>query len=83
MLSDGENMHLTKISSKGQTTIPVSVRQFLSVDCGDEVIFQLDKKNNVILRKAHPVDIEYLKGIQATLSSEWDSPEDNEAYNDL
>ncbi len=36
----------------------------------------------VRLRKGSPVDVSYLRVLQGTLS-EWDSPEDAAAYDDL
>lgn len=73
--------HTTRLSEKGQTTIPAPIRKILSLSSGDEVLFEV-KEDTVTLRKAQPVDILHLKALQSTLS-EWDSPEDNEAYNDL
>jgi antitoxin PrlF len=36
----------------------------------------------VRLRKVEPVDVGYLRAVQTTLS-EWESPEDAKAYDDL
>lgn len=40
----------SKITSKGQTTIPKSIRDMLDINDGDEVVFEI-KGNEVIIRK--------------------------------
>ncbi len=71
-----------KITSKGQTTIPAPFRKELGLRPGDEVIFEREG-DRLTMRKAKPLDIEYYKAIQASFSSEWGSPEDQEAFDDL
>ena len=72
-----------KITAKAQTTIPREVRERLGLRPGDNVVYELDAEGGgVRLRKLAPVDLAYLRAVQATLS-EWDSPEDDEAYADL
>jgi AbrB family looped-hinge helix DNA binding protein len=70
----------SRIASKGQTTIPRQVREKLSLQPGDVVVYELD--DEVRLRKQVPFDTAYLRAVQATLS-EWDSPEDAAAFDDL
>lgn len=72
---------LSKVSAKGQVTIPQTVREFLSVKSGDMVSY-IFNGNQVILKKAEPLDLEYLKAVESSLS-EWNSAEDNDAYNNL
>ena len=38
---------------------------------------------NVAIKKNYPLDLEFARSVEATLSDEWNSAEDNEAYNDL
>jgi AbrB family looped-hinge helix DNA binding protein len=71
-----------KITSKGQTTIPASLRKALNLSAGDEVIFE-SSDDIITIRKAQPLDIAYYKALQASFSSEWESPEDDEAFNEL
>jgi antitoxin PrlF len=66
---------------KGQTTIPREVRQKLSLRPGDVLIYELDE-DAVRVRKQAPLDVGYLRAVQTTLS-EWDSPEDAAAFDDL
>jgi AbrB family looped-hinge helix DNA binding protein len=71
----------SRITSKGQTTIPRAIREKLSLKPGDVVVYELDK-DEVRLRKQTPLDVAYLRAVQTTLS-EWDSPEDAAAFDDL
>ncbi len=74
-------MHIAKITSKGQTTIPVSIRKAAQLENGDSVLFEL-KEDYVILKKIRLPEDDYLQSISATLQ-EWDSPEDEEAWSEL
>jgi AbrB family looped-hinge helix DNA binding protein len=71
----------SRITSKGQTTIPREVRQKLSLRPGDVLVYELDH-DEVRVRKQSPIDVAYLRAVQTTLS-EWDSPEDAAAFDDL
>ena len=68
-------------TSKGQITIPREVRQKLSLRPGDVLVYELDE-GEVRVRKQSPIDVAYLRAVQTTLS-EWDSPEDAAAFDDL
>lgn len=72
---------LSKLTAKGQTTIPRQVRDKLALQPGDLIAFEI-QGDVVRLRKVEPVDVGYLRAVQTTLS-EWESPEDAEAYDDL
>jgi antitoxin PrlF len=72
---------LSKLTAKGQTTIPCKVRQKLELKPGDLIVFEIHG-DVVQLRKVEPLDVGYLRAVQTTLS-EWESPEDAEAYDDL
>jgi antitoxin PrlF len=74
-------MALSKLTSKGQTTIPREVRDKLALRPGDLIAFEV-MGDIVQLRKVEPLDVGYLRAAQATLA-EWESPEDAEAYDDL
>lgn len=75
-------MLTSRLTQKGQTTIPLEIRNILSLKPGDNISFFVDK-DKVILKKVIGFDINYAKAIELTLSSEWDSESDNDAYNDL
>ncbi len=74
-------MQVSRITSKGQTTIPAEIRQALHLKTGDIIHFEL-ANHKVILSKIEPLDTELHQAL-ATTFSEWESPEDNEAFNDL
>lgn len=74
-------MHVSKLTQKGQTTIPAEIRHKLGLHTGDSVSFEIIE-NQVVLKKISPFDYEYHRALQSTLS-EWSSAEDDEAFNDL
>lgn len=73
---------LAKISSKGQVTVPASIRKVLHAEAGDILVWEIDTNGRVVVRRVAPLDIEYLTAVSETLS-EWSSAEDDEAYHDL
>ena len=74
-------MLTSTLTSKGQTTIPSEIRKNLDLHAGDKIIFEMID-NQVVIRKITPFDYVYHAALSATLT-EWDSPEDEEAYRDL
>jgi AbrB family looped-hinge helix DNA binding protein len=70
------------VTSKGQATIPARVRAKLNLKPGDSVIFEESKTGAVYLRRAEPLDVEFLSLLQGTLS-EWNSENDEKAFGDL
>lgn len=73
---------IAKITAKGQTTIPRTVRAALHVAPGDLISWDVDENGTAIVRRVRPIDLEYLRGIEATLT-EWSSAEDEESYREL
>jgi antitoxin PrlF len=57
------------------------VRAALALKPGDRVVYEIEG-DAVVIRKLTPLDAVYLGALQSTLS-EWNSPEDAEAYDDL
>ena len=74
-------MITSKISSKGQVTIPKKVRETLGVKPGDLVRYEI-KKGVVSLKRVEPFDAEFHAALSQTME-EWASPEDDEAFRDL
>ena len=70
---------LAKLTSKNQTTVPKEVRQALHLKAKDQIVFEIISDNNVKIRRATPLDIEYLQALTYTLS-EWNSNEDEKSY---
>lgn len=57
-------MPTTTLTSKGQTTIPKEIRDYLLVEAGDRLEFIIDGKGRVILPPA-TLDLRSIKGIFA------------------
>ncbi len=74
-------MQIARITAKGQTTIPVSIRKAAHINAGDTLAFEI-KGDYVIVRKIKSPTDTYLKGIEETCN-EWSSPEDEEAWSGL
>jgi antitoxin PrlF len=72
----------SRLTTKGQATVPLSVRKKLHLEPGDTVIFEESEGGTVRIRKAEPLDIEFLSSLENTLS-EWNSENDEKAYRDL
>lgn len=71
----------SRLTSKAQTTIPREVRERLALGPGDVIVYEIDG-DQIRIRKQEALDVSYLRSLQTTLS-EWDSPDDAEAYDDL
>ena len=73
----------SKLTKKYQATVPENVRKKLELKAGDVIAFDIDNDNDTIrLRKARPIDLEFSSALIPTLC-EWDSQNDEDAYNDL
>jgi AbrB family looped-hinge helix DNA binding protein len=75
------NAVFSTLTKKAQTTVPKEVRQALGAKPGDTLVYRISK-GRVTLARAEPLDKAYLNSLESTLS-EWDSPEDAAAYDDL
>ena len=73
---------LSKVSSKGQVTIPKEVRDSLGLEPGDLVEYEIHQGEGVLLRRVAPFDAAFHIALNETLE-EWASPEDEEAFRDL
>ena len=71
----------SKITARGQTTIPKRIREAADLREGDLVGFDL-RGNRVVLRKVEVESDRYLEGLSG-LMDEWTGPEDEEAWCDL
>ena len=72
---------VSKLTKKYQATVPEAVRNKLNLKAGDVIAFDIENEA-VKVRKARPIDIEFSSALVPTLS-EWNSQNDEEAYNDL
>lgn len=74
-------MEFSRITARGQTTIPKRIRDAAALREGDLVAFDL-RRDHVVLRKVEVETDRYLEGLSG-LMEEWASPEDEEAWRDL
>lgn len=74
----GISMITSRLTDKGQTTIPLSVRRALSLREGDEIAYSIDG-DVVTVRKAPPTAIED----PFDTFTEWDGDADRKAYRHL
>ncbi len=74
-------MEISKITSKGQVTIPHALRKAAHFKTGDKLVFELDG-DRVIVTKLKSVKDDYLDSVSLNLK-EWLSDEDEEAWSDL
>jgi len=74
-------LQTSKLTTKFQTTVPTSVRKLLQLKAGDMVGFEIDGQE-VKLRRATPLDMAFTQALEGTLS-EWSSPEDDKAFQNL
>ena len=73
---------VSKITAKGQTTVPSQVRAALQSKPGDLLAWEIDAEGRVSVRRISPVDVEYLRAVEGTMT-EWNTAEDEAAYGDL
>jgi antitoxin PrlF len=74
-------MQASKLSSKGQVTIPRRVRERLGAKPGDLIAYEI--KNDVVtLRRLEPLDAAFHAALSTTMD-EWATAEDDEAFRDL
>ncbi len=74
-------MKFSKVTARGQTTIPKSIREAAGLYAGDVLAFETDG-DRVVVRKVARGHDEHLHGLSRAMS-EWASPEDEEAWRDL
>ena len=76
-------MHvLTKVTAKGQTTIPQVVRAALQVVDGDRIAWEIGTDGTATVRRVRAMDLDYLRAVEGTLS-EWTRAADEAAYRGL
>ncbi len=72
---------VSRISAKGQITLPKEIRQTMGLEAKDLVSYEV-RSDGILLKRVDPFDESFHRALAATLD-EWDSPEDEEAFRDL
>jgi AbrB family looped-hinge helix DNA binding protein len=75
-------MLTSKVTQKGQTTIPLQVRNQLEVRPGDQLVYE-SIASGFVIRKIRPFETAWHAGVEKTLEAEWNSKEDDEDFRDL
>ncbi len=73
---------ISRITSKGQITIPKAVRTALGLQDGDLVSFGIDNDQATLRRIAQHAEAAAVSTVGTDLT-EWASPADEDAYRDL
>jgi len=73
---------IAKITSKGQTTIPVEIRESLNFNPGDLLEWEVNEDGSARVRRIQPLDLDYTRAVEGTLT-ELACAEDEEAYHGL
>ena len=74
-------MELAKITARGQTTIPKGIREAANLAGGDVIAFEIEGDHLRVYKVISGRD-DWLDGVSKGLS-EWNSPEDEEAWREL
>ena len=74
-------MESSRLSSKGQVTLPKKVRAAIGARSGDTIVYEISD-DGVRLRRAEPLDLAFHAALERTLD-EWTTPADDEAFGDL
>ena len=73
---------VSKMTSKNQTTVPAPIREALSLERGDSLLFEIGEDGAVTVRKVVALDQPFTAALETALP-EWESSEDDEAYREL
>lgn len=71
-----------QISTMSLTAVRSALRKILRLKPRDRVVLRIID-HEAVISKAQASDRRYYSGLSKTLVKEWDSPEDNDAYNNL
>ena len=66
----------SRVTSKGQVTVPKQVRKSLQIAAGDSLVYEL-RGDHVVLRKLPRVDVDWARAVESTLT-EWQDELDDE-----
>lgn len=67
----------SRLTAKGQTTIPFEIRKSLALHEGDLLFYEIESENVIRVRKLEKVDMESPRAVESTLT-EWKGTEDDD-----
>ncbi len=73
---------VSKLTGKGQTTIPQDVRVALKIVAGDLIAWEMSTGGSATVRRVQPMDMAHLRVAEGALS-EWAGAADEAAYSCL
>lgn len=73
-----DSIQLSKVTSKGQTTIPVEIRRHLGIEPGSRVAFAIEGEQ-VVLRRFAPGDPAF-QALANDAFEDWAHPEADKAF---
>lgn len=65
------------VTQKGQATLPVEIRRLLKIKPGDQIFFQIEKNNTILLRKLSQQDFSWAASLEKSLVEWMDESDDN------
>ena len=74
-------VYQSRLSGKGQVTIPVEIREKLALAPGDVIVYEVEG-DRAFLRRGEPLDLAFHAALSHSLD-EWASEEDEDAFRDL
>jgi antitoxin PrlF len=74
-------MKTSRLSNKGQVTLPIEVWQAIGLEPGDLVAYEV-KDGVVVLQRVVPFDAAFHASLSTTFT-EWYSPDDEKAFRNL
>ena len=74
-------LQASKLSSKGQITLPRDVRKAIGAHPGDTIVYEVEG-DTVRIKRVEPFDLAFHTALSSTLD-EWSTDADNEAFRDL
>ena len=72
------SVQLSKVTSKGQATIPVEIRRHLGVEAGSRIAFFIEN-DQVVLRRFAPGDAAF-QALANDAFEDWTHPEADKAF---
>ncbi|MEK7285844.1 MAG: AbrB/MazE/SpoVT family DNA-binding domain-containing protein [Nitrospirota bacterium] len=74
-------MQTSRLSQKGQVTLPQKIREIIGVKAGDLIVYEPGERE-VTLRRIEPFDAAFHVALSSTVD-EWSTKEDERAFQNL